>query len=123
MVLDHVAQRPGRVVEAAAIVDAEGLRHGDLDGADIVAVPQRLEYRIGEPRVEDVLHRLLAHVMVDTEDRPFGEMLAQGLIQRPGRLEVVAERLFDDEAGVLVETVRGERRSRPRRTATGGIAR
>ena len=33
VVLNHVAERPGCIVEAAAVVDAERFRHGDLDAS------------------------------------------------------------------------------------------
>ena len=74
VVLHHVADRAGLVIELAAILHAEVLGHGDLDAAHMVAVPDRLEHRIGETRVEDVLHRLLAEIVVDAEDVLFGEV-------------------------------------------------
>ena len=43
VVLDHVADRAGLVVERAAALDAEALGHRDLDAGDVVAVPDRLE--------------------------------------------------------------------------------
>jgi hypothetical protein len=33
-----------------------------------VAVPDRLEDAVGEPKGEDVLDRLLAQIMIDAED-------------------------------------------------------
>ena len=98
MVLHHVAHRAGLVVETAAILHAEILRHGDLDAADMVAVPQRLEHRVGEARVDDVLHRLLAEVVIDAEDVLLGKELRQQAAQRARRLAVVAERLFDHQS-------------------------
>ena len=74
VVLQHVPVGAGFVVEAPAILHAEILGHGDLDAADVVAVPQRLEHRIGEARVEQVLHRLLAQEVVDAEDVLFREV-------------------------------------------------
>ena len=67
VVLDHVAQRAGTVVVAAAVLDAEGLGHGDLHVVDVLRVPQRLEQRVGEAQRQQVLHRLLAEVVVDAE--------------------------------------------------------
>ena len=40
---DDVAQRADRVVEVAAVLDAEALGHRDLHRRDVVAVPDRLE--------------------------------------------------------------------------------
>ena len=73
VVLDHVADRPGLLVEPPPALHAEVLRHRDLHAADVVAVPDRLQKRVGEPEVQEVLDRLLAEVVVDAEDRPLGE--------------------------------------------------
>ena len=78
VVLDHVAHRPDGVVEAAAVVDAEVLGDRHLDVRDVLAVPDRLEHRVGEPEVGDVHHRLLAEVVVDPQDL----VLAQHLLER-----------------------------------------
>ena len=59
--------------------DAEALGHRDLHVLDVVAVPDRLEERVGEAEVEDVLHRLLAEVVVDAEDALLGEDAVQRL--------------------------------------------
>ena len=32
---------------------------------DVVAIPQRLEHRIGKAKYENVLHRFLAEIMID----------------------------------------------------------
>jgi hypothetical protein len=56
-----------------ARADAEVLGGGDLDVVDVVAVPHRLEQEVGEAEREDVLHRLLAEVVVDAEDLRLAE--------------------------------------------------
>ena len=68
MVLHHVAQRPGMIVIAAAMLDAHGLGDGDRHIIDVAPVPERLEQRIGKTEGEDVLHRLLAEIVVDAEN-------------------------------------------------------
>jgi hypothetical protein len=55
MVDDDVAQRADRVVEVTAVLDPEVLRHRDLDRLEVVARPDRLEHRVREPEVEDLL--------------------------------------------------------------------
>ncbi len=45
MVLEHVAQHAGLLVEAGAMADADRFRHGDLDVVDVPVVPERLEDR------------------------------------------------------------------------------
>ena len=59
---------PGLLVERAAALDADRLGDGDLDVVDELAVPDRLEDAVGEPQHQQVLHRLLAEVVVDAED-------------------------------------------------------
>ncbi len=84
MVLQHVAQRAGLLVERPTAFDADGLGCRDLDVVDVVAVPGGLEDAIAEAEDEDVLHRLLAKVVVDAEDLVFGEHLVDLIVQRPG---------------------------------------
>ena len=63
----HVTIGAGLLVESDPVADVEGLRHVDLHMIDEIAVPDRLEQAIGEPKGEDVLRRLLAQEMVDAE--------------------------------------------------------
>jgi len=81
VVLDHVADDARLVVELAAPFHAERLGHRDLDVLDVVAVEDRLEERVGETEVEEVLHRLFAEVVVDAEDRRLGEDLVQCVVE------------------------------------------
>ena len=97
MVLDDVAEDPRLLVELPAPLDAERLGDGDLDVVDVAPVPERLEDAVAEAEHQDVLRRLLAEVVVDPEDLALAEGGADGLVQRAGRGEVVAERLLDDE--------------------------
>ena len=60
------------------------LGDGDLHVVDVAVVPDRLEDRVGEPEHEDVLHRLLAQVMVDAEDLALAERAVDGLGQLAG---------------------------------------
>ena len=77
VVLHHVAHGAEFLVEPAAALDAELLGHRDLHVLDVRAVPDRLDERVGEAEVEQVLHRLLAEEMVDAEDRALVEHLLQ----------------------------------------------
>jgi len=65
VILDDVAQRAGFVIVAAARADADCLRDGDLDVIDVVAVPQRLKDRVGEPEHSDILDGLFAKIVID----------------------------------------------------------
>jgi hypothetical protein len=71
VVLHHVAQRAGLVVEGAALLHAQVFGDGDLDVGDVLAAPDGLEQRIAEAHREQVLHRGLAQVVVDAKDLLF----------------------------------------------------
>ena len=103
MVLQHVAQRPRRVVVAGPALDADGLGHRDLDVVDHVRRPEPVEDRVGEAQRQQVLHRLLAEVVVDPEDLLFRKHLADRVVDRARRLEVLADRLLEHDAGLLAD--------------------
>ena len=73
MVLDHVAQTAGGFVKRAAALHAEILGQSDLHARDVVAIPDRLQERIGKAEIEDVHDRFLAEEVVDAENRVFRE--------------------------------------------------
>ena len=114
MVLDHVAQRAGLLVVAAAALDAGGLGDRDLHVVDHVAAPGALDHRVGEPEHQDVLHGLLAEVMVDPEDLRLVEDPADDPAQLAGARQVVPDRLLEHDPGVLRRPA-----SPMRRTITG----
>ena len=97
MVLDDIADRARPVVERAPVGDVERLGHVHLDTRDVVAVPERLLERVGEPEVEQVLDRLLAQVVVDPEDPGLGEDLVNGCVQGDRAPEIAPERLLEDD--------------------------
>ncbi len=97
MVRHHVAQRPRGVVELAASLDIERLRDGDLDMVDVIAIPQRLENAVGEPKHQDVLNRLLPEIVVDPIDLTLGEHAEDVAIEGLSRGQIDAERLLDDD--------------------------
>ena len=73
MVLDHVANGAGLIVESAASLHSEILRHGDLHAFNVVAIPERLHERIGEAENDHVVHRPLAEIVIDAKDRGLGK--------------------------------------------------
>ena len=81
MVLDHVADRAGRVVKAAAALDAEVLGHRDLHALDHRAIPERFEDRIREAHEQHVVDGTLAEVVIDAEDVLLDERAEQDPIQ------------------------------------------
>ena len=106
VVLDDVAGGADAVVVAGAAADADVLGHRDLHVVDVVGVPDRLEHLVREPQRQQVLDRLLAEVVVDPEDRVGREHRLDDVVQLAGRLQVVAERLLDDDPAPLLAVLR-----------------
>jgi hypothetical protein len=98
---DHVAKRPGLLVEAGAALDVELLGHVDLHIRDVVAIPDRLEDPVGKPRHQDVLGGLLAEEVVDPVDRLLLEHVVQGGVEPARRLDVVPEGLLHHQRAVI----------------------
>ena len=98
MVGHHVAQGAGRVVVVATAADGQRFRDRDLDVVDVIAVPDRLKQAVGKTQHHDVLHRLLAEIVIDAEDLVFLENAKELVIERKGAGEIGAKRLFDDDA-------------------------
>ena len=97
VVLEHVAEHAGRVVVTATAAHGHLLRHRDLHVVYIAPIPDRLEDGVGEPQGEDVLHRLLAEVVVDAEDLALTKHRVDvGVEGVSGRL-IGAEGLFHDD--------------------------
>src|SRR4051794_7864050 len=97
VVLHHVADRAGPIIEAPAALHSEIFRHGDLDLVDIVAIPDRFQERICESEEDEVLDGALSQIMIDAEDVLLREMLVQHAVQRPRRLPIAPEGFLDDE--------------------------
>jgi len=118
VVLDHVTQRTHRVVEGAPVLDAEVLGQGDLHSGHMLAIPHRLEQRIGESEEMDVQHRLLAQEVVDAQDLVLGEHLVQLGVEGPCGGQVTAEGLLDHHPAVFGQT--GSAKSRHHRSEERG---
>mmetsp|Transcript_20975 Transcript_20975/g.80885 ORF Transcript_20975/g.80885 Transcript_20975/m.80885 type:complete len:425 (-) Transcript_20975:404-1678(-) len=95
VVLDHVAQRAGAVVERTARADAELLGQRDLDVGDAFAAPQRFEQCVAEAQRHQVLNRRLAEVVVDAEGLGLGEDAAHRAVDLLGTGQVVTQRFFE----------------------------
>ena len=117
VVLHDVANRAGPVVVSAPALGAERLGHRDLHVVEVFLVPDRLENAVGEPQDHEVLDGFLAEVVVDAEDLPLGDALANLGVEHAGAVEVRAERLFDDDPrprpGVLAPGLSLALRARP----------
>jgi hypothetical protein len=92
----------------AALFHAERFGYGDLHVIYVAAIPDGLENAVGEAEDQDVLHGLFAQVMIDAIDLAFGEDLADFLVEGAGRIDVVTEGLFDDDAAPVAARFVGE---------------
>ena len=108
MVLDHVAQHARLLVVGAPPLHAQLLGHGDLHVVHVAAVPDGLEEAVGEAEDEDVLHRLLAQVVVDAEDLVLLQLAAEVGVEGARAVEVAAEGLLHDDAPPGVALLAGE---------------
>ena len=76
-----------------------------------------LEDRVAEPEGEEVLHRVLAEVMIDPVDLVGPQELAEVAVELAGAGEIVAERLLDHDPrpGRILQPAK-EADRRPRRS-------
>ena len=80
MVLHHVAQRADAVIIGNPAFKAHRLAHGDLHMVDMARIPQRLEQHVAEAQRDQILHRLLAEIMIDAVNPVFGKQRADHLV-------------------------------------------
>ena len=110
VVLNDVARSTDTVVIAGPAAQADVLGHRDLDMIDVVGVPDRLVELVGEPQRQDVLHRLLAEIVVDTEHRLLGKDAVDHRVELAGAGQVVPERLLDHDPAPPVLLLAGQAR-------------
>ena len=96
---NHVPQRPGCFVKAAALFHAYSLRGGDLHAVDELPVPQRFRNAVCEPEHHQVLHRLLAQVVIDAVDLLLAQDFLELAVQLLGRIQISSKRFFHDDPG------------------------
>ena len=103
MVDDDVADGADGVVEVPAVLDAEALGHRDLHAGDVVAVPDRLDHRVGEAQVQELVGAHLSQEVVDAVQLGLVDVLVDFGGERARGDPIVAEGLLDDHAPALGE--------------------
>ncbi len=98
MALNHVAECARGFIEAAAALDAERFRGGNLHVIDVIAIPQRLEDSVSKSEHEQVLNRVLAQIMIDAVDLLFVENAEYDLVQLFRGGKIPSKGLFNDDA-------------------------
>lgn len=78
--LEHVAQHAAALVERPAPADGHRLRGGDLHVLDEAAIPHWFEQCVGKAENQQILHGLLAQVMIDAKELIFTEVAVRSLI-------------------------------------------
>src|SRR5688572_2634324 len=94
VILHYVADRPQLLVEPAAALNSERLRHRELHARDVPAIPDWLEEGVRETEVQQVLHRLLAEKMIDAENLRLVEHLTEAAVERPRGFQIATERFL-----------------------------
>ena len=117
---DDVTQRADGVVEVAPVLDPEALGHRDLDAGEVVPVPDRLQHRVREPEVEELLEAHLPEEVIDPVDLRLVQVLVELGGERAGGGLVVTERLLDHHPGPVGETGFGRAPARRCRTGRAG---
>src|SRR5579875_616953 len=110
MIGDHVSERAGLIIVAAASFHADCFRNGDLHVIDVAAVPDRLENTVAETKREDVLHGFFAEIVIDSINLIFLKNMLDFLIERTGGIQSVAERFFVDNTAPVIGLLPGELR-------------
>jgi hypothetical protein len=99
VVLDHVPEGSGLLVETAPGPDSGLFGDGYLHVHHVLAVPERLEDAVGEAQSQDVLDGLLPEVVVDAVDLVLVEDGGDERVELVRGILVTAERLLEDRPG------------------------
>src|SRR5215216_1014180 len=97
MVLDHIANRAGAVVVAAAPFHADLFGHQNLYVIDVAAIPERLKDAVAESKGQNVLDGFFAQIMVDPIDLAFIEHAQHMAVERLSACQVAPKRLLDND--------------------------
>ena len=103
VVLHDVADNAELIEVSTTALCSERLLEGDLDVVDVMPVPGGAEEGIAKSENKDVLHHLLAQVVVDAVELILLPIGLQGLLQLPRASQVLAERLLDLDAPNMLE--------------------
>jgi len=96
VVLEHVPQKSGGFEILCPVLHADGFRNRDLDGVNVIPVPDRFKNQICKPEHQDVLNRFLAEIVVDAVNLAFIQAFTQIAVQFLCAFKIASERLFDD---------------------------
>src|SRR6202522_3262452 len=101
MVFDHIADRPGIVVELPPALDPELLCHCDLYTLNVIPVPDRFEKAISEAKEQKIKDGLFTKVVVDPKDSRFRKHSMKSSVQLLRRDKIVPEGLLDNYSSIF----------------------
>src|ERR1700681_35991 len=101
VVLDHVTDSPGVIVEITPPLDPELFCHGDLDTLNVMPVPDRLQEAVGEAKEQQIEDSLFTEVVVDTKDSRFRKHGMKSGIQLLRRGQIVPKGLLDNNSRIF----------------------
>ena len=81
---------------------------------DVVAVPHRLENGVGKPQHENVLHGLLAQIVIDAVDLGLAKYGVHRVVQPASRLQVRAKGFFNHDPPRTIRFIGQSALSQPR---------
>jgi hypothetical protein len=96
------------IIERAAALHAETLRHSDLYASHELAVPERLQEGVFEAKEDHVLNRSFAEVVVNAEDVIFVEPREQYPVEFVRGGEIMPERLLCNDTRAVGAIGTGE---------------
>ncbi|CAB4561316.1 unannotated protein [freshwater metagenome] len=96
MILDHVPCRANAVVVPSTAADTNVFCHGDLNVIDVLRIPQRFEELVRKSQRKNILNRLFAQIVINAKNRVRRKNRLHHVVEFPGRGEVTAERLLND---------------------------
>jgi hypothetical protein len=95
MVLHNVTDDAKLIKVPSSTLGTEGLLECDLNIVDVVSVPGGAQERVTETQDQNVLHHLLAEVVVDTEQLVLLPIRLEGLLKLAGASEILSEGFLD----------------------------
>jgi hypothetical protein len=101
VVLHHVLQRAGAVVEARPTLKGQRLLPQDIHLLHVLAVPYGFQHGVRQPQRNEVLHGGHAQDVIDAENQPLAGgpvKLGQQGVELGCASMVLPERLFDRHA-------------------------
>jgi hypothetical protein len=102
VVLHDISNDAKLIKVTASALSAERLLEGDLDVVDVVAVPGSAEERVTEAKDQDVLHHLLAKIVVNSEQLLFVPVGLKRLLQLARAGKILSKRLLDNDTSNAV---------------------